>query len=242
MNNMKPKSDNLFHFTNSLDILKLIIEKGIQPRFCLEDIEWLGFQGMNHIAYPMSCFCDIPLSRISDHTDFYGNYGLGLTKEWRQKNNLNPVVYCTPDGHIQSLAKYLLNMDFDKSDVGLKEEDMHIFHFISLIKPTYGKMVTSGGTIEKEFYQENEWRYVPSVDKFIPEARYEDQKEVANKEMEAHALEFTPQDIRYIFVKSDTDIPSLVDFINETLGHFPLKDLKILQSRIVSLETLSVDL
>ena len=45
---MKPKSDNLFHFTKSLDVLKLILENGIQPRFCLEDIEWFN----------LDTFCD----------------------------------------------------------------------------------------------------------------------------------------------------------------------------------------
>ena len=82
---MEPKSDNLFHFTKTLDILKSILKNRIYPRFCLEDIEWCGLSPDKFLAFPMSCFCDIPLSRLSEHTDFYGNYGIGLTKDWGVK-------------------------------------------------------------------------------------------------------------------------------------------------------------
>jgi len=234
---MKPKSNNLFHFTKSLDILKLILEKGVQPRYCLEDIEWLNMAKHKYIAYPMSCFCDIPLSRIYEHTDFYGGYGIGLTKEWGNKNNLNPVIYSPPGGHISLMAEFML--ENEKSG---KEEDMHVYHLLSLIKPTIGKMVVSGKIVEKEFYQENEWRYVPSINSLLFEKDYEENKDKANSKINEHTLKFTPDDVKYIFVQSDTDIPSLVDFINEKLGHFPLSDLKIMQTRIVSLDTLSTDI
>ena len=240
---MKPKSDNLFHFTKSLDVLKLILENGIQPRFCLEDIEWFNLDTFKHIAYPMSCFCDIPLSRISEHTDFYGSYGIGLSKEWGVKNNLNPVVYSPPGGHIQNLAKHVFYLEFPDELKKMEEElNPHIYKLLSFIKPTYGKMVVSSGIVEKEFYQENEWRFVPDVDKLIYHEKFEEEKDFENKEIEKYKLKFTPQDIKYIFVREDNDIPPLVDFINEKLGRFPLNDLKILQSRIVSLQTLSLDL
>jgi len=109
---MKPKADNLFHFTKSLDILKLILEHGIQPKYCLEDFEWFKWDTHKYLAYPMSCFCDIPLSRITEHTNFYGNYGIGLSKNWGFKNNLIPVIYSPPNGDILKLAKYLSHLDF----------------------------------------------------------------------------------------------------------------------------------
>ena len=105
---MKPKSDNLFHFTKTLDVLKLILQKGICPRYCLEDFEWFGSEIHKQIAFPISCFCDIPLSRISEHTDFYGNFGVGLTKDWGLRNGLEPVAYCTNGGKFQEFLKFLL--------------------------------------------------------------------------------------------------------------------------------------
>ena len=241
---MKPKSDNLFHFTKSLDVLKLILKNGIYPRFCLEDIEWFGLDEHKHWAFPMSCFCDIPLSRISEHTNFYGSYGIGLTKDWGMKNELNPVVYSPHGGNIQTLMKYLFYLKMPNKDFK-QELDGHSYKLWSLLKPITGTMLIGGEFVEKEFYQENEWRYVPPVQDIITyDSDYEEEREKANKDIEKHKLEIAPEDIRYFFVNSDSDsdIPSLVDFINMELDRFPLNDLKILQSRIVSLDTLSRDL
>lgn len=238
---MKPKSDNLFHFTKSLDVLKLILKNGIQPRYCLEDVEWVGRGKYKNIAFPMSCFCDIPLTRISEHTDFYGDFGLGLTKEWGAKNGLNPVVYSPQGGVVQNLMKYL--MDFKFEDPDSKELcNHHSYKLFSLLKPTFGKMVISGKVIEKEFYQESEWRYVPPVQTLITEDTFQEDKDESNKKILEHTLKFSPSDIRYIFVQSDSDIPHLIDFINAEMGRFPLNDVKILLSRIISLDVLSKDL
>jgi hypothetical protein len=240
---MKPKSNNLFHFTKSFEILKLILEHGIKPRYCLEDFEWFGLDH-KYIAYPMSCFCDIPLSRISEHTGFYGSYGIGLSKNWGLQNNLNPIIYCPPNSHMQNFAKHIINEV--RLPKHLKETKKvfndYTFKLLSLIKPIQGNMVVSGEIIEKDFYQENEWRFVPEVEDFYFEQEYEEKKELLNQALETHKLEFSPEDIQYIFVPNDNDIPSLVDFINEKMGSHSLNSLKILQSRIVSLEKLSLDM
>ena len=110
------KSNSLFHFTPKEEYLLDILENGFWPRYCFEDIEWLipkdlknelekqeedNFletltkelikSNISSIAYPMSCFCDIPLSKITAHTDFYGSFGLGMTKEWGIRKRLNPI-------------------------------------------------------------------------------------------------------------------------------------------------------
>ncbi|WP_049537371.1 abortive infection system antitoxin AbiGi family protein [Vibrio harveyi] len=238
---MRPKSDNLFHFTNSLDVLKLILKNGIYPRYCLEDIEWFGLANDKHIAFPMSCFCDIPLSRISEHTDFYGNFGLGLTKEWGEKNGLNPVIYSPDGGVAQGVMKYLF---YKASPTNENDQSVynHGYKLWSLIKPLKGRMVIAGNLVEKDFYQESEWRYVPPVRDLITASTFEEDKEHENEKLIDYKLQISPNDIRYIFVQSDSDIPSLVDFINSEMAAFPLNDLKILQSRIVSLEMLALDL
>jgi hypothetical protein len=72
--------------------------------------------------------------------------------------------------------------------------------------------------------------------------QFEKDRESLNNEIEKNRLELSPNDIAYIFVKKEADIPGLVDFINNNLGSFPLNDLKILYTRIVSLDTLTGDL
>jgi hypothetical protein len=48
-----------------------------------------GFHGY----YPMISFCDLPLSLAKDQFSKYGNYAIGLSKEWGVANKLNPVIY-----------------------------------------------------------------------------------------------------------------------------------------------------
>lgn len=70
---MKPKSETLFRFIKEMKFLKDILRgKAFLPRYCMEDLAWRGplpDGSSSDLAYPMTCFCDIPLSRISDHTN-----------------------------------------------------------------------------------------------------------------------------------------------------------------------------
>jgi len=45
-----------------------------------------------------------------------------------------------------------------------------------------------------------------------------------------------------IAVKTDSEIPTLVNFINNELDRFPSNELKVLSTRITSLESLDPDL
>ncbi|HHE0528746.1 TPA: abortive infection system antitoxin AbiGi family protein [Vibrio parahaemolyticus] len=238
---MKPKSNNLFHFTKNLEVLKLILQNGIQPRYCKEDFRWFTPIDDDYVSYPMACFCDIPLSRVSAHTDFYGNYGIGLSREWGLRNGLSPVIYCPDNNYVVQLANMMVatncfNEEYEKKSGYLATK------LFSFIKPLEGNMVILGEIVEKDFYQESEWRFVPKLDDVLFEDEYESQIHERNKLVEEYALQFTPSDIRYIFVRSDNDIPVLVDFIYQCLGQYPHNDLKILMSRIVSLDTLKLDL
>jgi hypothetical protein len=97
---LNPKSHTLFHFTKSNDILKSLIKDGFWPRYCLEDVKWMDLEENDFIAYPMACFCDIPLSRVDEHVNFYGKFGIGLTKQWAMSNGLTPVHYVSQNNDI----------------------------------------------------------------------------------------------------------------------------------------------
>lgn len=234
-----PRAETLFHFTKSLDIVLQILQNGFIPRFCLEDIEWMQMNN-RHLAFAMSSFCDIPLSRITEHTSFYGQYGLGLTKEWGLRNGLNPVVYFPPSGHIPKLASFL--MDFNAPDEHMTAMNAHVACLIKLMKPIRGQMVISGAVVEKDFYQESEWRYTPELDSFIELNDFEKNRDAGNKRAEAFAIKFLPSDVRYIFVPTDADIPPLSDFIHNRMGNYPHNDIKILQTRIMSLKAIEADI
>ncbi|WP_084084767.1 abortive infection system antitoxin AbiGi family protein [Cupriavidus sp. USMAA2-4] len=245
---MRPKSNTLFHFTKDLETLKLILQNGFWPRYCLEDVGWLGGDD-DYIAYPMVCFCDIPLSRISEHVGFYGQFGIGLTRSWAEDAGLNPLLYVAGEnGVYATIQKLVSNATDDEDPERSKAARASVLHMLAYSKPVSGKMVVGEGPVDKLFYQESEWRYVPKgkgVSRFITKANFDDasQRDRANaKTREGCMLRFGPKDVRYIFVKSDSDIPDVVNFIHAHMDRYTGSEQKILMSRVVSLESLSEDL
>ncbi len=114
---MKPRSSTLFHFTKHESSFFSILKNGFWAKYCLEDIQWQN-GGVDFVAFPMVCFCDIPLGRISEHVDFYGSYGIGLTKEWAKKNNLNPVAYLSSGSHLINSINEIFNQVLGMNKTG----------------------------------------------------------------------------------------------------------------------------
>lgn len=246
---MNPKSNTLFHFTKSRETLKLILKHGFWPRYCLEDVGWLGYDTHDYVAYPMVCFCDIPLSRISEHVGFYGEFGVGMTRQWAELNGLNPVLYVAGENNVSSAFREI-NEHSNKhtTDTQKEEAKVSVRYLLAHSKPANGKMVVDGKPVDKLFYQESEWRYVPKhkdIKAYLLKSKFEDANALdsANELTRQHCvIKFSPRDIRYVFVKSDADIPDIVNFIQVELDQYPGVDQKVLMTRVVSLESLSADL
>ncbi len=246
---MAPKSHTLFHFTQTKETLKLMFKNGFWPRYCLEDIRWVNQDDADYMAFPMVCFCDIPLSRISEHVGFYGYYGLGMTKEWANANGLNPILYLASDNNLMAETRalnYHAHRCSEKEEISAAKDTMRYLYMH--IKPSDGNMIVDGQPVEKEFYQESEWRYVPkngSIEAYLTKAKFDDQDQLqaANVATKEHAsLKFSPKDVKYIFVKNDADIPDMINFIQNDLDFHLAADLKVLMSRVVSLESIQADL
>lgn len=244
---MTPRSRTLFHFTKNVDVLKQILAGGFWPKYCSEDIRWVGQDDAQTIAFPMVCFCDIPLSRIADHVTFYGQYGLGMTRDWAIANGLNPILYIAGENFVRAELRKLndhANQLKDEQRVPAKESVRYIY---AHAKPATGIMVVDGSPVEKDFYLESEWRHVPRHKEIKPYLRHEAFSDAAslileNTKTDEHCrLKFTPKDIKYIFVRSDTDIPEVINFIQSKLDHYPHADTKVLMSRVTSLESIQGD-
>ena len=49
----------------------------------------------------MTCFCDIPLSKLHYHIKNYGAYSIGLDKaNWGIKNKLQPIKYVNQNSQL----------------------------------------------------------------------------------------------------------------------------------------------
>lgn len=200
----------------------------------------------------MVCFCDIPLSRISEHTELYGSYGLGLTKQWAEKNSLNPVLYISPNSGLRESILESMNLaaksseEIDEYEANPQMDETRFL--IAHIKPTSGKMKKNERSTVRDFYQESEWRYIPrnsQIMTHLTHSEFNDTEtiDISNyKSKKNCSLKVTPKDVAYIFVPTDLDIPKVIRFIGAELGEFSNNDLMVLYSRIVSIETLNGDM
>jgi hypothetical protein len=91
-------SNSIIHFTNSKESLIGILNDNFKLFYCKENII-IGNRTFE-FAVPMVSFCDIPLSEVKAHIEKYGKYGIGLTKEWAEKQKLNPVLYIEKDSFL----------------------------------------------------------------------------------------------------------------------------------------------
>lgn len=244
-----PRTTTLFHFTKSIEVLKSILKNGFYPRFSLEDIAWLGSSQDDAVAFPVICFCDIPLSRITEHVNFYGQYGIGMKQDWGAANGLNPIVYVSQTSHFASILRRASSSAVTAHNADKNPDHLDNFRrLVGFCKPLVGQMTVQGEVVSKAFYQESEWRFLAShkfVPKYLKKEAFQDHaaRDKANVlANEFASLSFTPQDVKYLFVQSDADIPELVNFINVELGNFPQRDVQTLLTRIVSQEMIVNDI
>lgn len=245
----KPKSSTLFHFTKTLDNLEGILINGFFPRYSPEDMEWVKDSKMKFIAFPIVCFCDISLLRITEHVEFYGSFGIGMDKDWALLNGLNPVLYVTGTSPVsQSIPKAV-----ESGNVVRKKsnDDSYLNHArctVAFTKPISGTTLVNNKPVPKDFYPESEWRYLArdgGVIEYLLQESFNDSAQLQSANQiakEKATLQFTPKDVRYLLVRSDADIPNLVDFINTSMDRHPAADLKVLLTRIVSLDTIHRDI
>jgi hypothetical protein len=245
---MQPKSHTLFHFTKSGAVLQRILKEGFWPRYSLEEIGWLGIKDKDACAYPMACLCDIPLSRIDEHVAFYGSFGIGMSKEWSRKNGLNPVFCLAGQTPVVESVRRVFESTTGLDEPRREAVYKHVRYLLAHIKPTEGQVSVGRQPVAKEFYQESEWRYVPRHDDvggYLLRPAFDDKAKLEEEDARTKAacmLRFAPSDVKYIFVPTDADIPAVINYIQTELDFYPSADLKVLMSRVTSLESVRDDL
>ncbi|MEO8588093.1 MAG: abortive infection system antitoxin AbiGi family protein [Flavobacteriales bacterium] len=245
---MAVSSNTVIHFTQSKDSLKGILREGFKVFYCREEVFFENSKGPMAYAVPMVSFCDIPLSEVKNHISKYGGYGIGLTKEWANEKGLNPVLYVAHGSHIansywRAYSDHVLGPE--PGDAVKKKPVADVLRYIK----NYSGQLSRGGTFDKDyrFYDEREWRYVvphsEDVPMFVLDQAYrtDEQKETENQKLESFRLEFTPNDIKYLIIQSDAEIPEFIETMRSASGKFPLLDVERLMTRLITTEQITND-
>jgi hypothetical protein len=245
-------ANSLFHFTPSLDNLINILTNEFRPHVCLEDLNVLfktvAPQEALKVAIPMVCFCDIPLSQTGQHLDTYGEYGIGMTKQWGIQNGIAPVLYTYPGSLVQARLATMIQRILKEGDDSFHTELFELYYdFACFVKSYDGKLNRAGKTRPVRFYDEREWRFVPQMEApyrtGIQLAEYLDERRKlkANQTFAERSISFTPNDIRYLIVKGEDDILPLIHEVARIKVKYSADEVQLLQSRVNTAEQIRTD-
>lgn len=208
---MPVSSNTLFHFTNSIDNLLGILTNNFIPHYSLEKF-YLGNDEIK-VAFPMVCFCDIPLTQIKKHFDIYGEYGIGLSKSWGTRNRINPVLYLDKNSMLSNNIKGIFDY-ISEADVksNLEKNMMNIVMHIKLYKGSFFRNKKLYKNYK--FYNEREWRYIPTNCDYLSQMEFNDSeiRKDYNSKIRSSLLTYHPNDIKYIIIK---EVKELKPFIRE---------------------------
>lgn len=191
-------ANSIFHFVKEQRFLFSAIQhKRLSPRYCKEDIEYLGLKNQGEVIKSVAilekCFCDIKLHSIMQplavkringesfddcklsHPEFYGGFGIAFSKKWAIHHNLQPLHYINAESdEVESFQKAFefATVQDDLDDVLVD----NILYRLCYLKPLSGKMPRreESQLVEyiKNFHDEREWRYIPTL-KALKEVRKE---------------------------------------------------------------------
>ena len=200
------------------------------------------------------------------HPDFYGRYAIAFSKEWGSKEGLQPVHYINKKSQIiKRIKDELIDLySIENLPRGLAEG---FLNRLAYMKPVFGEMqkyytdengVKKIITFNKNFHDEQEWRYVPDADvatKYNIENIHANPQAIAERETwndkirDEHYkelwLDFEYSDIRYLIVPDEEGRKDLINIISSlpksSFGGDDDQERKILISKMIVLDNMKGD-
>lgn len=200
-------SNILWHQTNFNSLRKILKDKIILCSYGMEDMS--AFLGQK-LAFPMVSMCDLPFSEMSSYQGKYGDYAIGLSRNWGVEHKFNPVWYCNS----QSMAADALRNGFKNLTDNQSKDILLLINILSHVKLVEGELSKHNYKTYR-FYDEREVRFVPSLlymmnaghSPVLNESDYDAYKASNGKTSTLDfGVEFDWPDIKYIIVKEDRHI------------------------------------
>ena len=225
-------SNILWHQTNYNSLRKIIRSKRILCAYSIEDVADIVGQ---ELAFPMVSMCDLPLSEFTEYQGKYGDYSIGLSREWGIKNRFTPLWYYESKSRVPQLLK----KQFENAVASGDGSILSLIGVVSYMKKTEGPLPKHNYSTYR-FYDEREVRYVPSFEYLV----YGGEKPVLTRDeydqyKAAHqnvstinaSVSFDWKDVRYIIVKEEKQIATMIDYLakqgcdNKTIAVFSAKQV-----------------
>lgn len=234
-----PNFGNSFHWINSSNVLcnymkkqeyldMILRNKAIIPRYVMEPVAYLDLGDIQKICFPMTCFCDIPFSKVNVHMSNYGSYGIAFDKKILiKKFRVQPIHYMNPHSPLTKDFREVF-LEFYTTEIKLdKPANMLLNYLVSTLiymKPIWEERKDTEKVSYNYVYQDEcEWRYIPPDfphDKLHFILKQSETTEIGKDKysqvLADHKgcwMKFEWEDIRYIIVPDEEACRKTIDTI-----------------------------
>jgi hypothetical protein len=166
MSNQQARDVYLYHYTRRFEYLMAALHDGIWPRYVEEDLsEILGEIGQPiWLAISMVCFTDMTPELAQSHRERYGDYALGVSKDFASKVDIQPLIYVVSGGRLAHEIRAHTRPGDDRVRTGGGNPLAVLLPYVK-VTPGSQRMRELGREEVWEvlgFEEELEWRYVPA--------------------------------------------------------------------------------
>ncbi len=252
---MAVSANTLFHFTSIKGLTGILSSSGFYCQYSDEHFENI-LPSKSHYRFtyiPMISFCDLTIMQLSNdsiHRKNFGEFGIGLTKEWGILNGVSPVMYVHKESQqtkrlyrlIKALKDFRRRTNDAETIDSIQQEMIDSFKYI---KPYTGNWQKGKRFRDKIiFYNEREWRYSPLLNEHavLSGVIKENRKEVKkiNVELKKSLIKFETKDVKFIVIKSKKNIPVVAKGIND-MSEISDTQKNELITKIISFEEIRED-
>ena len=241
----KNSSNVLCNYMKKQEYLDLILKNSaIIPRYVDEPLDYLNLKDIRKICFPMTCFCDIPFSKVASHMSHYGEYGIALDKNAvLKKYRVQPIHYINGNSPLVDDFREAFRMSVQgKANMETKVLSSYLCSTLMYMKPIWGLEADINGNKREYVYQDEcEWRYIPS-DHFPSELHLilrqsettEKGKKIYSDILKRHNecwLKFNWSEVRYIIVPDEVSVGHTISVI-KALGNIEDSEKDMLISKI----------
>lgn len=210
-------SNVLWHQTSKDGFFKILKSREILYSYSLE--KPFPLKDDEGIAFPMISLSDIPICEMPHNKWAYGDYAIGFSRDWGNRNKFAPVWYCERTSNVYKLLFNLMIKtleDAEKNDEKSEELKKRLGNYLYLfsnVKSVQGPL-PKRKYINYRFYDEREYRLVPlkpdldreGYELVLFEEGYNNYKKDHKKSSCLDfGLDFTLEDVKYLIVKSESN-------------------------------------
>ena len=210
----------------------ILKNQAIIPRYVIERIEYMKIDDLKQICIPMTCFCDIPFSKVGTHMTSYGSYGIGFDKEaMMNKYRVQPIHYMNDNSPLMDDFRETFRLIYNSKNQFERNPEYnplvnYLLSTIVYMKPIKGMKKNNAGDMEEYIYQDEcEWRFIPSdnfpkeLGPIIPPQSQTSERardmfsDVIAKHKECW-MKFEWKDVRYLIVPDEVAVRDTIKVID----------------------------